>query len=85
MDPDVRSSVETLGLWQFMKGTVRNYGLRVTWKIDEHLDVEKSTHVACLYLKDAYSKLHNWVAVANRYVYCLMAVKIIFTHPATSG
>lgn len=116
MNPDARSPVGALGLWQFMKGTAREYGLKVNRKIDERLDAEKSTHAACRYLKDAYSKFHDWVAVAqsynigqnrigselkrqqveeaidlqlveetNRYIYRLMAAKIIFTHPANFG
>ena len=116
MNPEARSPAGALGLWQFMRGTAKEYGLSVNRKIDERLDVEKSTHAACRYLIDAYSKFRDWVAVAqsynigqyrigtelerqkvdeaidldlveetNRYIYRLMAIKIIFTHPGNFG
>lgn len=112
MNPDARSSAGALGLWQFMEGTARDYGLMVSMKRDERRDIEKSTHAACRYLKAAYEKFGDWVAVAqsynigqsrinnelkrqnvseaidlqlveetNRYIYRIMAAKIIFTHP----
>lgn len=116
MNPEARSPVGALGLWQFMRETARQYGLRVDGRLDERLDLEKSTHAACRYLKDAHSKFSDWVAVAqsynigqariayelahqkisealdlqlveetNRYVYRILAVKIIFTHPSNFG
>lgn len=116
MNPDARSSAGALGLWQFMEGTARDYGLIVSIRIDERRDIEKSTHAACRYLKDAYRKFKDWVAVAqsynigqtridaelkrqdvdeaidlqlveeaNRYIYRIMAAKIIFTHPSNFG
>lgn len=46
------SPVGALGLWQFMPGTARDFGLRVdpAAKIDERLDVEKSSKAAAEYL-----------------------------------
>ncbi len=116
MNPEARSPAGALGLWQFMRETAKEYGLNVSRKIDERLDVEKSTHAACCYLLDAHSKFRDWVAVAqsynigqnrigtelkrqkvdeaidlelveetNRYIYRLMAIKIIFTHPENFG
>ena len=116
MNPSARSPVGALGLWQFMKGTAQDYGLQVDGRRDERLDVEKSTVAACRYLKEAYSRFHDWVAVAqsynigqyridaelrrqrvdesidlqlveetNRYIYRILAVKILFTHPSNFG
>ena len=112
MNPDARSSAGALGLWQFMEGTARDYGLTVSMKRDERRDIERSTQAACRYLKASYKKFGDWVAVAqsynigqarinaelkrqdvneaidlqlveetNRYIYRIMAAKIIFTHP----
>ncbi len=45
LNPEARSPMGALGLWQFMKGTAQEYGLRVDRKIDERLDIEKSTQL----------------------------------------
>ena len=116
LNPEARSPMGALGLWQFMKGTAQEYGLRVDRKIDERLDIEKSTQAACRYLQTAYNKFKDWVAVAqsynigqgrigtelerqqvdesidlqlveetNRYIYRILASKIIFTNPSNFG
>lgn len=67
MNPTARSSAGAAGLWQFMQGTGRDYGLEVNSNIDERYHVEKATRAACRYLKDAYAKYGDWVAVAASY------------------
>jgi hypothetical protein len=49
---DALSPVGALGLWQFMPATARDFGLRVdpAAKIDERLDVVKSSKAAAEYL-----------------------------------
>jgi Transglycosylase SLT domain len=49
-----------LGIWQFMPGTARRYGLVVTPGLDERVDVVKSTHAAARYLRDLYSQFGEW-------------------------
>ena len=44
------------GLWQFMAGSARKFGLRVDQKVDERLDVGRSTDAAVRLLK-AYKKM----------------------------
>lgn len=116
MNPEARSNMGAVGLWQFMKGTAKDYGLRVDQKLDERFNIEKSTHAACRYLKDAHQKFGDWVATAqsynigqarignelnkqqveeaidlnlveetNRYIYRILAAKIIFTRPENFG
>jgi len=57
------------GLWQFMPGTARTYGLRVARSrgIDERLNVRKSTIAACIYLRELYGEFNNWTLTAAAY------------------
>ena len=116
LNPNARSSAGAAGLWQFMKTTGREYGLEVNDNIDERYHIEKATRAACRYLKDAYAKYNDWVAVAAsynagqaristqiekqytddaldlylveetaRYVYRIIAAKILFADPSKFG
>lgn len=55
------------GLWQFMPGTARTYGLRVGKGVDERLNVRKSTIAACIYLRELYGEFDNWTLTAAAY------------------
>ena len=116
LNPNARSGAGAAGLWQFMQTTGREYGLEVNKNIDERYHVEKATEAACKYLKDAYDKYQDWIAVAAsynagqarissqfekqqvndmldlflveeiaRYVYRIIAAKIIFSNPSAFG
>jgi soluble lytic murein transglycosylase-like protein len=49
---DDTSPAGAVGLWQFTPATARAYGLRVTRRVDERLDAQKSTQAACRYLRE---------------------------------
>lgn len=55
------------GLWQFMPGTARTYGLKVNSKTDERKDIRKSTIAACRYINDLYDEFNSWTLAAAAY------------------
>lgn len=55
------------GLWQFMPGTARTFGLRVGNGRDERMNVRKSTVAACKYIRDLYAEFNSWTLAAAAY------------------
>mgnify|MGYP005748647035 FL=1 len=65
LDPQIKSRVGAMGLWQFMPATGRMYGMHVNHDIDDRMDPEMSTDAAAKYLKSLYRMFGNWeVALA---------------------
>lgn len=60
LNPRATSHARAVGLWQFMAGTGKYFGLYRDWYIDERMDPEKSTDAACRYLSQLYSLFGNW-------------------------
>ena len=59
------SRSKAVGLWQFMKGTGKQYHLRIDRYVDERRNAEKSTKAAVNYLSDLYKEFGDWhLAVA---------------------
>ncbi len=54
------SRARAAGLWQFIPGTGKKYGLRITWWVDERRDFEKSTRSAAKYLKFLFGEFNSW-------------------------
>ena len=67
LNPFARSGAGAAGIWQFMPATGREFGLEVGSDIDQRYDIAMSTEAACRYLKQAYGKFHDWLAVAASY------------------
>lgn len=61
------SPMGAAGFWQLMPITAQHYGLIVNSEVDERLDVEKATYVACKHFKDAHNYFHNWTLSAAAY------------------
>ena len=60
LNPVAISRAGAGGLWQFMVGTGKMYGLDVSSYQDERFDPYKSTDAACRYLKSLYKTFGNW-------------------------
>lgn len=65
--PDARSRVGASGLWQFMYGTGKVYGLQVSSYVDDRCDPVKSTVAACRHFRDLYSTYNDWLLVLAAY------------------
>ncbi|MHA7130756.1 lytic transglycosylase domain-containing protein [Algoriphagus namhaensis] len=65
LDPQIRSRVGAIGLWQFMPATGRMYGMNYNPYVDDRMDPIKSTESAAKYLKSLYRMFGDWeVAMA---------------------
>ena len=67
LNPAAKSRAGAQGLWQFMYGTGKLFGLKVTSYTDERCDPLKSTEAACQYMKYLYSIYKDWSLVLAAY------------------
>jgi membrane-bound lytic murein transglycosylase D len=57
---DAKSTAQAVGVWQFIRGTGKRYGLKMNSYVDERRDPYRSTEAAALYLKDLYNVFNSW-------------------------
>ena len=67
LNPNAVSRVGATGLWQFMLGTGRQYGLNVNSLVDERRDPIRASYAAARYLYDLYRVFGDWNLVIAAY------------------
>jgi membrane-bound lytic murein transglycosylase D len=67
LNPRARSRTRAIGVWQFMYGTAKLYGLRMNGLVDERRDPMRETHAAAMFTKDLYNIFGDWQLVIAAY------------------
>ena len=80
LQPDVVSSSNAVGFWQFKKETAVAFGLRVDEIVDERKNIVSSSRAASRYLRKSQLQFNNWVS--SLYSYYLGAGGISKTVPS---
>jgi membrane-bound lytic murein transglycosylase D len=62
-----RSHAAAVGPWQFVQGTGKRYGLKITSELDERQDLFKASRAAAMYFRDLHNVFSNWELALSAY------------------
>ncbi|MEO8619507.1 MAG: lytic transglycosylase domain-containing protein [bacterium] len=66
-NPNARSKVGAVGMWQFMSATARQLGLTVKGRTDERKNPDDATDAALTYLSQLHDRFGSWYLAAAAY------------------
>ena len=61
------SRAAAVGMWQFVSGTARLYGMKVGNNLDERRDPVRASRMAAIYMRDLYDEFQDWSLVLAAY------------------
>ena len=65
--PYAYSWAKAAGIWQFIPGTGRQYGMQIDWWVDQRRDPYVATTAALDYLEYLYGLFDNWLLASAAY------------------
>lgn len=66
-NPNARSKVGAVGMWQFMSATARQFGLTVAGRTDDRKNPADATDAALTYLSSLHDRFGSWYLAAAAY------------------
>ena len=67
LKPKAYSRAGAAGMWQFIYGTGRKYGLQVNSLVDDRYDIAKASEAAAHHLRDLYDMFGDWSLAISAY------------------